>query len=102
MASTTANSDTKSSAQSASPLTEKTSEALHKAVDSLAEKAAGGEEKLRGSATHSAESIAKQQKELQDKWQNSKVRSYASENPVAAAGIAFAAGVLVSTLLRRS
>lgn len=102
MASTTANSSTKSSANSPSPLTEKTTEALHKAVDTLADKAAGKEEKLRDSATHSAEAITKQQKELQDKWQNSKVRSYASENPVAAAGIAFAAGVLVSTLLRRS
>ena len=75
MASTTANSSTKSSANSPSPLTEKTTEALHRAVDSLAEKAAGQEEKLRDSATHSAEAIAKQQKELQDKWQNSKVKT---------------------------
>ena len=85
-----------------SPVTNKASAALHKTVDTLAEKAAGTEEKLRSTATHSAESIAAQQKAIQDKWQASKVRNYATENPLATAGIAFAAGVLLSSLLRRS
>jgi ElaB/YqjD/DUF883 family membrane-anchored ribosome-binding protein len=68
----------------------------------LAEKAAGTEEKLRSSASHSAEAIAAQQKAIEAKWQQSTVRNYATENPLATAGIAFAAGMLLSSLLRRS
>ena len=102
MATTAANSQNQAASPSASPVTSKASAALHKTVDTLAEKAAGTEEKLRTTATHSAESIAAQQQQIQDKWQNSKVRNYATENPLATAGIAFAAGVLLSSLLRRS
>jgi|TARA_R110000868_G_scaffold201174_5_gene448747 ElaB/YqjD/DUF883 family membrane-anchored ribosome-binding protein len=100
MATATTNSQNQAAANS--PVTSKASAALHKTVDTLAEKAAGTEEKLRTSASHSAESIAAQQKAIQDKWQSSKVRNYATENPLATAGIAFAAGVLLSSLLRRS
>ncbi|WP_340677361.1 DUF883 domain-containing protein [Paraglaciecola sp.] len=102
MATATANTLNQPSDTSGSPVTNKASAALHKTVDTLAEKAAGTEEKLRTTATHSAESIAAQQKEIQEKWQSSKVRNYATENPLATAGIAFAAGVLLSSLLRRS
>ncbi|KXI27479.1 DUF883 domain-containing protein [Paraglaciecola hydrolytica] len=102
MATATANTQNQAANNSGSPVTNKASAALHKTVDTLAEKAAGTEEKLRESASHSAESIAAQQKAIQDKWQNSKARNYATENPLATAGIAFAAGVLLTTLLRRS
>ncbi|MDP5031321.1 MAG: DUF883 domain-containing protein [Paraglaciecola sp.] len=99
MATATMNTTT-THAKSASPVTEKTTEALHKAVDSLSEKASGGEEKLRETLSQSAESMAKQQKMIEEKWQSSKVRSFALENPLATAGIAFAAGALLTSLLR--
>lgn len=84
------------------PMTEKASEALHHAVDSISEKAAGGEEKIRQTVSHSAESIANQQKVVQEKWESSKVRQFAVENPLATAGIAFVAGALLTSLFRRS
>jgi ElaB/YqjD/DUF883 family membrane-anchored ribosome-binding protein len=102
MVTATANSQNQAENTSSSPVTNKASAALHKTVDTLAEKAAGTEEKLHTTATHSAESIAAQQKEIEEKWQSSKLRHYATENPLATAGIAFAAGVLLSSLLRRS
>lgn len=98
MATATVNS---SPTKSSSPVTEKASAALHKTVDSLAEKAASTEGKLRETASHSAESMAEKQKMVQEKWDNSKVRNYAVENPLATAGIAFAAGALLTALFRK-
>lgn len=100
MATTTAQANP--SAKSFSPVTEKATDALHKTVDSLGEKAASGEEKLRETLSSSADSINHQQKVMQEKWHNSTVRNYAIENPLTTAGIAFAAGVLLSNLLRKS
>ena len=37
----------------------------------------------------------------EQKWQASSVRNYAVENPVATAGLAFAAGMLVTSLFRK-
>jgi ElaB/YqjD/DUF883 family membrane-anchored ribosome-binding protein len=98
----TASTQTTTKQHSSSPVTKQATDALHKTVDSLSEKAASGEEKLRETVSHSAESINHQQKVIQEKWQNSRVRGYAIENPLATAGIAFAAGVLLSSLLRKS
>lgn len=87
--------------KSTHPVSDKVQDALHESIDSLTEKTAATEGKLRDAAQTGAESLAAKQKEAQDKWQQSAVKKYATENPVATAGIAFAAGVLLTSLLRR-
>jgi ElaB/YqjD/DUF883 family membrane-anchored ribosome-binding protein len=99
MANTTATSIKKS--KSTHPVSDKVQDTLHESVDNIAEKAASTEDKLREAAQSGSENLAAKQKEMQDKWQQSAVKKYATENPVATAGIAFAAGVLLTSLLRR-
>ncbi|MBV2129402.1 DUF883 domain-containing protein [Arsukibacterium indicum] len=86
-----------------SPVTEKASQAAHHAVDAMAEKAASAEDSLRKTAASSKATIDEKQEQLKMQMQGSYERSkqFAQENPLAAAGIAFAAGMLVSALLRR-
>ena len=86
-----------------SPVTTKASEAAHHAVDAVAAKAANAEDSLRKTAASSQETLAHKQEEIKQQLQTgySKSREFAAQNPLAAAGIAFAAGILVSTLLRR-
>ena len=86
-----------------SPVTTKASEAAHHAVDAVAAKAANAEDTLRKTAASSQETLAHKQEEIKQQLQSgySRSREFAAQNPVAAAGIAFAAGMLVSTLLRR-
>ncbi|MDP2715034.1 DUF883 domain-containing protein [Rheinheimera sp.] len=86
-----------------SPVTAKASEAAHHAVDAMAVKAAAAEDTLRKTAASSQETLAHKQEEIKQQLQStySKSREFAAQNPLAAAGIAFAAGILVSSLLRR-
>ncbi|KKO47939.1 hypothetical protein VT06_14220 [Arsukibacterium sp. MJ3] len=86
-----------------SPVTERASEAAHHAVDAMADKAATAEDMLRRTAADSKATIDQKQAELKMQMQSSYERSkqFAQENPLAAAGIAFAAGMVVSALLRR-
>ena len=83
------------------PYTDKASETLHSSVDKLASSASRAEESLRDTAAGSAEKLSASQKEMEAKWQKSGVRNYAVNNPIAAAGIAFAAGMLVTSLFRK-
>jgi ElaB/YqjD/DUF883 family membrane-anchored ribosome-binding protein len=85
------------------PVTEKATEAAHHAVDSMAVKASAAEDTLRRTAASSADTIAHKQEEIKQQLQSSysKTRELAAQNPLAAAGIAFAAGILVTALLRR-
>lgn len=83
------------------PVATKVKDALHESVDALAERAAATEESLRETAQNSSENFTEKQAELSNKWNNSSVKQYATENPVATAGIAFAAGMLFSTFLKR-
>lgn len=99
MATTTSNSDKKS--KSTHPLSDKVQNTLHESVDTLAEKAASTEDRLRHAAQSSSENLAAKQQEVQEKWEQSSVKKYATENPIATAGIAFAAGVLLTSILRR-
>ncbi len=87
--------------ESTHPYTDKAQESLHSSVDKLASSASRAEERLRETAADSAENMSARKKEMEAKWQKSGVRNYAVENPIAAAGIAFAAGMLVSSLLRK-
>lgn len=86
-----------------SPVTDRASQAAHHAVDSMAEKASAAEDSLRKTAASSRESIAHKQEEIKHQLQAgySKTRELAAQNPLATAGIAFAAGILLTALMRR-
>ena len=86
-----------------SPVTTKASEAAHHAVDAVTEKAAAAEDSLRKTAATSQHSLAQKQDEIKQQLQHSysKSREFAAQNPLATAGIAFAAGVVLTALLRR-
>lgn len=87
--------------ESTHPMTDKIQESLHSSVDKLATSAARAEENIRTTASDSAENVAARKRLAEKKWLTSGVRKYAVENPVAAAGVAFAAGMLVTSLLRK-
>ncbi|BFT30013.1 hypothetical protein D210916BOD24_11890 [Alteromonas sp. D210916BOD_24] len=87
--------------QSTHPVTDQLKETLHASVDKFANSAGIAEDNIRKTATSSAENMSARKRLAAQKWQASKVRKYAIENPVAAAGIAFAAGMLVTSLLRK-
>ena len=74
------------------PMTDKLQSTLHESVDTS----------MRETSSATADNLAARKRLAKQKWQQSKVRNYAVENPLAAAGIAFAAGMLVTTLLKKS
>lgn len=96
--------DTKESDHSrkAAPIAEKMRATLHDTVDTLAEKAQSAEKSIRTSAGESKEALSEKQQQIQESWEASSVRKYATENPVATAGIVFVAGALFGKLLSRS
>jgi ElaB/YqjD/DUF883 family membrane-anchored ribosome-binding protein len=99
---TTATPKTKQATNEA-PLTDKATSAAHEAVDALSSKAAVAESNVRKGAASSAETLSEKQLIAREKLgeYSSKTRTLAAENPLATAGIAFAAGMLVTALLRR-
>jgi len=82
---------------------EKAAGIAHETVDSVALKAASAEETLRDAASNSSESFQENKLVLEDKINESiaKARIAAAKNPLATAGIAFAAGMLLTALIRR-
>lgn len=82
-------------------LSKKAQDALHETVDTVADKAAKAEQAIRDKAHRSAESISETQAKLQRQWDGSEIRRFAAENPVATVGIAFAAGMLLTSLFRK-
>ena len=83
--------------------TERVAKTAHDVIDETAAKTAPVEVKLRDKATHAGEKVEATQEKARDQIDESleKMESFVKERPVTSAGIAFAAGVLVSTLLRR-
>jgi ElaB/YqjD/DUF883 family membrane-anchored ribosome-binding protein len=75
----------------------------HDMVDSVAERAQRAEREVRGAASRTADQARQLQEQAAEKAEDSirRTTSYLESNPLAFAGIAFAAGVLFSTLLRR-
>ena len=75
----------------------------HETVDTIAERAQRAEREVRGAAERTLE----QGRQLRDEYVDSaepslkRATSYMESNPLAVVGIAFVAGVLLSTLLRR-
>ena len=90
----------KTASASDTPLTEKAKDALHHSVDAMADRAAKAEEAVRDTAGRSADSLHATQDKIVSQWNGSQVKQFACENPIATAGIAFAAGMLLTTLLR--
>jgi ElaB/YqjD/DUF883 family membrane-anchored ribosome-binding protein len=90
-------------ANNEAPLTDKATSAAHDAVDALSNKAASAESSVRKGASSSAETLTEKQLIARKKLgeYSSKTRTLASENPLATAGLAFAAGMLVTSLFRR-
>lgn len=84
------------------PMTDQMKASLHASIDKLADTAGVAEENIRQTATSSAQNMAARKKLAEQKWQESKLRAFAVENPVTTAGIAFAAGMLITSLLRKS
>ncbi|GAB1267833.1 hypothetical protein NBRC116493_10860 [Aurantivibrio infirmus] len=75
----------------------------HEAVDKVALKAAASEKSIREVAASSTDSLTKNKDKLQKQALTSfsKAKTMAKKNPLAAAGIAFTAGVLITAMLRR-
>jgi len=88
---------------SEAPLTEKATSAAHEAVDSLSSKAATAEQSVRSGASSSAQTLNEKQLIAREKLDQytEKTRDFATQNPLATAGLAFAAGMLVTSLFRR-
>lgn len=84
-------------------VTERVAGATHEAVDRAADRAGRAEQRIRKSAADSSESVREQLESVKRELEvvSGKVERYVQSNPVTAAGIAFAAGVLLSSLLRR-
>ena len=86
------------------PATEQVRKTAHRAVDQAAEKAGAVEEKVRTEADRLKE-IADNQREATRQKIDAGLRRtdrFIQERPLAAAGIAFAAGAVAAMLLRRS
>ena len=99
----TAETSSKTNSGLNSPVTDRASQAAHHAVDNMAEKASVAEDTLRKTAASSMDTISHKQDEIKQQLQSSysKTRELAAQNPLATAGIAFAAGMLLTALLRR-
>ena len=75
----------------------------HDTIDKVAETAAHAEKQARDAASRAAEKAREAESQVRAAADQSikGVRSYVEQNPFASAGIAFAAGVILSSLLRR-
>jgi ElaB/YqjD/DUF883 family membrane-anchored ribosome-binding protein len=75
----------------------------HETVDTLADRAQRAEREVRGAAARTAEQARDFQEQATERAEQTirRAGSYVENNPLAFVGIAFVAGVLLSTLLRR-
>lgn len=83
--------------------TDRFATAAHETVDSIAERAQRAEREVRGAASRTADQAREFQEEAVERAEQTirRAGSYVESNPLAFVGIAFVAGVLLSTLLRR-
>lgn len=75
----------------------------HETVDTIAERVQHAEREVRGAAAKTAAQARQIQEDATEKAEESlrRAHSYLESNPLAFVGIAFAAGLLLSSLLRR-
>jgi len=83
--------------------TRRAADAAHDVIDETASKAEVLEQRVRESAQKANEKVESSQEAASEQINRSlaKAETFAKESPVAAAGIAFAAGLFVSSILRR-
>jgi ElaB/YqjD/DUF883 family membrane-anchored ribosome-binding protein len=83
--------------------TEQAAGVAHSAVDRAADTAARAEERIREAAASGEQRLREKGEEARVSAERAMdhVREYTKENPLAAAGIAFAAGVILSRLMSR-
>jgi ElaB/YqjD/DUF883 family membrane-anchored ribosome-binding protein len=83
--------------------TERIAAKAHETVDAIAERAERAESEVRGAAARATERARQLQEDAAGRAQHGLKRatSYIDSNPLAFAGLAFVAGVLLSTLVRR-
>ncbi len=95
--------DTHYTGNGTAPTTRKVASVAHDAIDGAARKAEPVEQQLREQASKAGEQMeAKQEAAMKQIDQTMKsVESFVRERPVAATGIAFAAGALAAIILRR-
>lgn len=85
------------------PLTSQGSERAHDIVDKLESTLSDVESTVRGVSTQATEQAEELSREVQSKAVETlaSIEQYVKEKPVQAIGIAFAAGILTSVLLRK-
>jgi ElaB/YqjD/DUF883 family membrane-anchored ribosome-binding protein len=85
------------------PTTKRAAKAAHNAIDETAARAEPLEKQIRERADAASDKLEASQEAAAEQLNQSlaKVESFVRGRPIAAAGIAFAAGVLATTLLRR-
>lgn len=85
------------------PFTEKAQSAAHDTIDKAAARASLAEELLREAIEHSGENLANKKAalELEMGTAANQARKMVVENPLMAAGIAFTAGLLITSLLSK-
>lgn len=83
------------------PFTEKAQAAAHETIDKAAARASAAEERLREAAENSSDSLAHKKAALELEMDSAanQARKFIVENPLMAAGIAFTAGLLITSLL---
>lgn len=88
---------------SETPMTDKAQHLAEEVLDSAAEKAGSFERKLRDETERLGEEVDERRREVSDRLDETlaEVESYIRKRPVAAAGMAFAAGVLATMIIRR-
>lgn len=85
------------------PLTHRATDAAHETIDRISGNAAKAEKRVRGAVADGEEQLREKKAEATVTTEKAieQVREYARENPLMAAGIAFASGLLVSRIVGR-
>lgn len=85
------------------PTTKLVASVAHQAIDGAAEKAEPVEKRLRDQASKTGEQVEATQAAASEYLRQSmqEIEAFVKERPIAASGIAFAAGMLAAAILRR-
>jgi ElaB/YqjD/DUF883 family membrane-anchored ribosome-binding protein len=89
--------------RSADSVTDRIAEKAHESIDRAAARSNEIEEKLRSRAADAAERVRQSEHQLDSTLEENleRIKAYVRKNPMASAGIAFVAGLVVSSLIRR-
>jgi ElaB/YqjD/DUF883 family membrane-anchored ribosome-binding protein len=88
---------------SAASATDRIAERAHRTIDGAAGSMNEAERELRRTAAEAADRVRRSEEQMAAAVDENieKVKSYIEKNPIASAGIAFVAGLVLSTFLRR-